>query len=128
MRSECKQRCHKDSPGGAIPGRIGLGIPGIIMGGPIPGITGGVNTAPITPSTRGFLADGSPSMEGLALPGEREEGQGEHTGRDTQSRMGGSSSDHPFEEPTKYVHVYVVLCAILLYLIQSTCTCEVCNG
>ena len=72
MRTECKQRCYKDSPGGAIPGRIGLGSPGIIMGGAIPGITGGVNTAPIIPSTRGFLADGSPSLEGLALPGERE--------------------------------------------------------
>lgn len=56
-------------PGGAIPGRIGAGIPGIIMGGAIPGITGGVYINPIPPpSTRGFLAEGSLSLTGLPPP------------------------------------------------------------
>ena len=108
--STSEQSYYKHSPGGAIPGRIGLGIPGIIMGGAIPGITGGVNTAPIMPSTRGFLADGSPSLEGLAVPGGREEGRGEHTGRETQSRMEGGAVGHnvPLEhQPNMYVYVYV---------------------
>lgn len=57
-------------PGGAIPGRMGAGIPGIIMGGAIPGITGGVYINPTPPSTRGFLAEGSPSLTGRPLPRE----------------------------------------------------------
>lgn len=66
-------------PGGAIPGRIGAGIPGIIMGGAIPGITGGVYINPIPASTRGFLDEGSPSLTGLPPPrniGEREKSEG----------------------------------------------------
>ena len=58
------------SPGGAIPGRTGPAIPGKRTGGPIPGMTGVVYST--APPSRGILADGSPSTEGLATPGERE--------------------------------------------------------
>ena len=67
-RTRTHTHAQTHTPGGGILWSIGAAMPGIITGGPIPGMTGGVYIRPIAWSILALFATGSSSTDGLATP------------------------------------------------------------